>query len=125
MQDKRTISEKRWSDRRKFSTDIMVTFHNRTYYSQTRDIGLGGMFIELDAVLIPGGAHVEIAMLKYRNNQSFTIFDTRVAYVTSRGYGLYFSDFDIQEFRHLQEILYETADQAINKLKLNRNAQDS
>jgi hypothetical protein len=120
MQNKPTVPEKRCCDRRAISTDIMVTFHNRTYYSQTRDIGLGGMFIDLDAVLIPGGAHVEIAMLQYRNNRSYTIFDTRVAYVTPRGYGLYFSDFDIQEFRHLQEILYESADQAIKKLKINR-----
>jgi len=120
MQNKRTISEKRCCDRRIISTDIMVTFHNRTYYSQTRNIGLGGVFINLDAVLIPGGAQVEIAMLQYRSDKSYAIFDTRVAYVTPRGYGLYFSDFDIQEFRHLQEILYESANQELNKLKVNR-----
>ena len=107
MQDKRTILDKRWCDRRVIDTHIQVAFLNRTYYATTRDIGLGGMFIDLDAVLIPEGAHIEVALLKYRNKPSYTTFDTQVAYVSPHGYGLYFSDFKLQEFRHLQEILYE------------------
>ena len=106
MLDKWTQAEKRWCDRRTINTDIKVIFHNRTYYALTRDIGLGGMFIDLNAVLIPKGAHVEVSMLKYGYKSSYPTFETRVAYVTSRGYGLYFTDFELQHFRDLQEILY-------------------
>ena len=107
MLDQRNISEKRWSDRRSIIADIRITFQNRTYYATTRDIGLGGLFINLEAVLIPGGADVQIDMLQYRNQATHTLLQTRVAYVTPRGYGLYYSEFKLEEFRHLQDILYQ------------------
>lgn len=106
MQNKRTQSEKRWCGRRTIYTDIKITFHNRTYYALTRDIGLGGMFIDLNTVLIPKGAHVEVSMLKYGRKSFCPTFETRVAYVTPHGYGLYFTDYQLQHFRQLQEILY-------------------
>ena len=107
MQDK-TIVEKRWSDRRSISTDVKVVFHNRTYYARTRDIGLGGMFIDLNYVLIPRDAKIRIIMLEYRTRESYITFDTRVTYVTPQGYGLEFSGLQVDDFRDLQEILYDS-----------------
>jgi len=115
MQDKTTLVEKRWSDRRSISTDIKVIFHNRTYYARTRDIGLGGMFIDLNYVLIPRDAHIKIIMLEYRSKASYTIFDTRVAYVTPQGYGLEFSGFQVNDFRELQAILYDSPFEILRK----------
>jgi len=108
MQDNNSSVEKRWSDRRVISTDVKVIFHNRTYYARTRDIGLGGMFIDLNYVLIPRDAQIRIVMLQYRSKASYITFDTRVAYVTPQGYGLEFTDFKVNEFRDLQEILYDS-----------------
>ncbi len=107
MLEKNTHSEKRCCGRRTVSTDIMIRFHNRSYYALTRDIGLGGMFIDLDAVLIPRGASVEVSMLKFGSKSCCPVFETCVAYVTPHGYGLHFTDLQLQQFRDLQEILYQ------------------
>ena len=88
--------------------DIKVVFHHRSYYARTRNIGLGGMFIDLNHVLIPRNTEVEIVVLKKDSKQQAVIFDTRVAYATPKGYGLEFTHFQVRDFRRLQEILYES-----------------
>jgi len=100
--------EKRWSDRREIMTDVKVKFNNRTYYARTQDIGLGGMFIDLNYVLIPRDTHISVIMLHYIKRQQPISFLTRVAYVTPHGYGLEFEDFKTRDVRLLQEVLFES-----------------
>ncbi len=100
--------EKRWSDRREIMTDVKVNFHSRTYYARTRDIGLGGMFVDLNYVLIPRESHISVEMLQCKNRQQPISFLTRVAYVTPHGYGLEFEDFKTRDVRLLQDVLYES-----------------
>jgi len=101
-------TEKRWSNRRDVATDVKVIFNGQSYYARTRDIGLGGMFVDLNHVLIPRDARVKIVMLRYRENEGYPSFNTRVAYVTPQGYGLEFQAFDTYHVRQLQSILYDS-----------------
>ena len=105
--------EKRWSDRRAISTDVKIIFNGRSYYAKTRDIGLGGIFIDLNHVLIPRDANVKVIMLGYRNKQRYTSFSTRVAFVTPQGYGLEFREFVTNQVRQLQTILYESPHEVV------------
>ena len=100
--------EKRWSDRRDIFTDVKVVFHNRSYYSRTQDIGLGGMFIDLNYVLIPRHAPVEIIMLHHKHAGEYISFQSRVAYVTPYGYGLEFKNFSTRDVHLLQDVLFES-----------------
>ena len=100
--------EMRWSDRREIMTDVKVVFNNRTYYARTHDVGLGGMFIDLNYVLIPRDTHIKVIMLQYQYRQLPISFLTRVAYVTPHGYGLEFKDFKTHDVRLLQNILFES-----------------
>ena len=105
--------EKRWSDRREIATDVKVVFNGQSYYARTRDVGLGGMFVDLNYVLIPRNARVKVVMLKYRDQERYTSFNTRVAYVTPHGYGLEFKEFDTQHVRQLQAVLYDSPNEVI------------
>jgi len=100
--------EKRWSMRREICTDVKIIFNHRSYYARTHDIGLGGMFIDLNYVLIPKGIPVKVIMLQHKNNEEYVSFQTRVTYVTPNGYGLEFQGFGIHEVHLLQDILYES-----------------
>jgi len=100
--------EQRWSDRREIMTDVKLKFNHQVYYARTHDIGLGGMFVDLNYVLIPGNTHVEVIMLQYKSKQQAIRFYTRVAYVTSHGYGLEFEDFETSDVRLLQDVLFES-----------------
>ncbi len=100
--------EKRWSDRRDIFTDIKIIFHNRSYYCRTQDIGLGGMFIDLNYVLIPRNATVEVMMLHHKKADTYISFRTSVVYVTPNGYGLEFKDFNTQDVHRLQDVLFES-----------------
>ena len=106
-------TDKRWSDRREITTDVKVIFNGRSYYARTRDVGLGGLFVDLNHVLIPRDAMVKIVMLRYRENQRYTSFKTRVAYVTPNGYGLEFKDFNTNHVRQLQSILYDSPHEVV------------
>jgi len=105
--------EKRWSDRRMISTDIKVIFSGRSYYAKTRDMGLGGMFIDLNHVLIPRDAKIKVIMLGYRDKERYTSFETRVAFVTPQGYGLEFREFGTDHVRQLQTILFESPHEVV------------
>ncbi|NOY67220.1 MAG: PilZ domain-containing protein [Gammaproteobacteria bacterium] len=105
--------EKRWSDRRIISTDVKIIFNGRSYYAKTRDVGLGGMFIDLNHVLIPRDTIIKVIMLGYRENERYTTFNTRVAFVTPQGYGLEFREFETNQVRQLQSILYESPHEII------------
>lgn len=100
--------DKRWSVRRSIGTDVKIIFSNRSYYARTHDIGLGGMFIDLNYVLIPKNMPIEVVMLQHKRQDDYVSFKTRVAYVTPHGYGLEFQGFGIHEVHQLQDILYES-----------------
>lgn len=106
-------TEKRWSVRREIATDVKIIFNGRSYYARTRDVGLGGMFIDLNHILIPRDTNVKIIMLRYRENKRYTSFKTRVAFVTPQGYGLEFREFDTNHVRQLQAILYDSPNEVI------------
>jgi hypothetical protein len=75
--------------------------------ARTRDIGLGGVFVESRELNPPRNATIELTF--YLGSG-----DTRVAYrikarvvrVTPEGVGLMFKDYDVNTFRSLQEVIH-------------------
>ena len=100
--------ERRWTERTSINVPVDLSYSGvQTEDCRTRDIGLGGVFVEL-----PGEANlaaetpVELTfklgaaphLTKHRIN-------ARVVRVAEDGVGMMFRDFDAIAFRSLQEVL--------------------
>lgn len=99
--------EVRWSVRKPLNLDVDLYFKGYEYTGcRTRDIGLGGLFVEFKRADIPQDAEVQIVIRLFKDgNKKIHKFRTTVAHASERGYGLAFQDFDIVSFRMLQDIL--------------------
>ena len=100
--------ENRWSERRAIYCDVKVTFKERIYYARSHNIGLGGMFIDLNNVLIPRDALVNVQISQNFDDRDVQSFYARIANASARGYGLEFTGFNVGDFRRLQNLLYES-----------------
>lgn len=102
------VMERRWTDRTPINVPVDLTFagmQNGEY--RTRDIGLGGVFIETSGKIpLAQEAAVELTfklgsgghITKHRIN-------ARVVRIAPDGVGMMFRDFDAGAFRSLQEVL--------------------
>ena len=108
-------SEIRWSVRKPLNLDVDLHFQGYEYAGcRTRDIGLGGMFVEFKHADMPKDAEVEIVIRLFKNgNKRIHRFRTIVAHTSKGGYGLAFQDFDISSFRMLQDVLQLTSPRPI------------
>lgn len=100
--------ERRWTERTPIDVPVDLSYAGmQTGECRTRDIGLGGVFVE-----IPGAANlaqetsVELTF-KLGSGADVTKhrIHARVVRVTADGVGMMFRDFDAGAFRSLQEVL--------------------
>ena len=100
--------ERRWTERTSINVPVDLSYAGeRTEECRTRDIGLGGVFVELPKeVNLDEETPVELTfklgtsphLTKHRIN-------ARVVRVSGDGVGMMFRDFDAIAFRSLQEVL--------------------
>jgi PilZ domain len=100
--------ERRWTERTSINVPVDLSYAGvQTEECRTRDIGLGGVFVELPKeVNLAAETSVELTfklgaapqLTKHRIN-------ARVVRVTEDGVGMMFRDFDAIAFRSLQEVL--------------------
>jgi len=103
-----SIIEQRWSQRRGLSLDIEV-FEHGTFLSmaKSQNVGLGGVFIELDDGVSKLMQDQELILYFSLGNEGSTKYKlkAKVVRVSPKGTGLMFKDFDTNSFRALQEIM--------------------
>ncbi len=99
--------ERRWTDRAPIYLDVgLFSQGQEISVCKTRDIGLGGVFLECAHPLLPQEAQVElIFMLGSGAHRIKHKIRAKVARLTKEGMGLVFRDFDATAFRSLQEVL--------------------
>ncbi len=102
--------EQRWSQRRPVVLEVDVWHHGDVLGScRTRDVGLGGVFLELSEGKPQKHMDVDL-VFRLRGAEQYTKhrLRARVVRVNDDGVGLMFRDFDTSSFRALQEILRQT-----------------
>ena len=100
------VEEHRWCQRKYLTLDVNLRFENRSYRCRTRNLCIGGMFVDLGIAMIPPRSRVLIEVEYFAKGKRIRHdFQTMVAHATLRGYGLSFQDFNIEDFRVLQELL--------------------
>ena len=99
--------ERRWTTR----TDIRVNLEVATTDSvfagcETRDIGLGGVFIRTNGHTLYQGENVELTFnLASASDGMAPMIRAKVVRLTDDGAGLMFKDFDAIAFRSLQKVI--------------------
>ncbi len=101
------IMENRWSIRKPVSLEVELYYQGKPCACcKTRDIGLGGMFLELRDSTIPRYGKVELDVEVecggVRRQHRFT---ATVVHSSDQGLGVMFQEFSIADFRILQEVL--------------------
>lgn len=99
--------ENRWSMRRPLALDVRLSYRGWEFRScKTRDIGLGGLFVETGNVPLPKYAPVELIFTRRgKRLKARRSIKARVVRVAETGVGLIFRDFDVDAFRTIQDIL--------------------
>lgn len=100
--------EHRWSLRTPVTLDVDLIYESASEMAcKTRDIGLGGVFIEGDSqTMPPKNANVELNFILNSDDGSTKHkIKARVVRTSDDGIGLMFRDFDVGAFRSLQEVL--------------------
>ncbi len=100
--------ERRWTTRAEVHLPVdLACAGAHSPGCRTRDIGLGGVFVELPAdISLPADEQVELTF-RLGNGENITRhrIRARVVRVTTQGVGMVFRDFDATTFRSLQEVL--------------------
>ena len=99
--------EQRWSPRTRVNLDVDLLIKGKEVGGcRTRDIGMGGAFVEVNSAFQADKAIVELIFKlgsgKHLSRHKIKAIIVRVA---EDGVGLMFRDFDASAFRSLQEIL--------------------
>jgi len=99
--------EHRWSLRTPIELDVDLNCEGLGQLGcRTRDIGLGGVFLEGSADFPPKNANVELTFnLDSSEGTTRHKIKARVVRIADDGIGLMFRDFDVGAFRSLQEVL--------------------
>jgi hypothetical protein len=102
--------EQRWSTRTPVKLDVDVVYDNRDVEeSITRDICMGGVFVEMGRTVPPLDAMAEITFkVGSGDKRTKHKIKAKVVRIADDGVGLMFRDFDAGSFRALQEILRYT-----------------
>lgn len=100
--------ERRWTERTSMNVPVDLSYAGvQTEACRTRDIGLGGVFVELpEGADLAAETPVELTF-KLGTGPHFTKhrINARVVRVSGDGVGMMFRDFDAIAFRSLQEVL--------------------
>jgi hypothetical protein len=99
--------ERRWTTRTQLQLAVEVSQEGgTTLHCTTRDIGLGGVFVNVGRRALPEGQNVE---LTFRLPTSTPVEECRlrakVVRAADEGAGLIFRDFDATAFRSLQKVM--------------------
>ncbi|MBI2778293.1 MAG: PilZ domain-containing protein [Gammaproteobacteria bacterium] len=99
--------ERRWTARAPIYLDVGLFFQGKEIsVCKTRDIGLGGVFLESAQPLLPKEAQVELIFMLGSGAQRIKHkIRAKVARLAEEGMGLVFRDFDATAFRSLQEVM--------------------
>lgn len=100
--------ERRWTERTSINVPVDLSYGGvQTEDCRTRDIGLGGVFVELPGETnLAGETAVELTFkLGTSPNVTKHRINARVVRVAEDGAGMMFRDFDAIAFRSLQEVL--------------------
>jgi len=108
------VIEQRWSQRRTVSLDVDVfNGENLVANCRTRDVGLGGVFLEVADATLDTDDEVDLFFTLGGKKQVFRYkLKAKVVRMMSEGVGLMFKDFDTNSFRSLQEIMRYSATNA-------------
>ncbi|HFE39317.1 MAG TPA: PilZ domain-containing protein [Gammaproteobacteria bacterium] len=101
------LTEQRWSQRRPIVLSIDVLDHGSLVTTcNSRDVGLGGVFLESEANRLVEDQDVELCFSLGENITTKHKLQAKVVHVHSRGgAGLKFKNFDTNSFCALQEIM--------------------
>ena len=99
--------EKRRQARSEIAVNVEMHFRDvRIEGLRTRNVNLGGVFIEPGDYPLPRkGESVTMQVVDNKNPDNNRSFRTRVARANEEGVALLFSDFDLDDFQYLQELL--------------------
>lgn len=102
-----TTVEQRWSQRRPVSVPVEVRNNGQIVaQSISRDIGLGGVFLILDATALDSYQDLELFFeLDVNDNVTRHKLKAKLVRSATDGGGFMFKDFDTNAFRALQEII--------------------
>lgn len=100
--------EHRWSLRTRIQIPVDVNCPGvGDVAAITRDIGLGGVFLEMREPSLPRNANVDLTFyLQGDERQTHHRLRAKVVRVTDDGIGLMFRDYDVGTFRSLQEVIH-------------------
>lgn len=99
--------EHRWSQRRFVSLQVEIVGAGVNEDCTTKDVGLGGAFVEMSGHIPDCDTDVELLFSLSNHDQRVTKhrLSARVVRSANNGVGLVFKDFDTRAFRSLQEVM--------------------
>jgi hypothetical protein len=103
-----TGMEKRWSVRKSVEMSVDLAFRNHTYLGcKSIDVGLGGMFLKFQRRKFPKHSEVDLVVRVQdeEGNRRGYVFKAEVVRSTDEGIGLSFKEFQVRDFRMLQNIM--------------------
>lgn len=105
--DNTVLSETRWSARRRVQLQVEVYCAGRPFASGvTRDVGLGGMFIEGRGIQPRCTRPLEVVVNGSLGGRPYSHrFHATVVRHSPRGLGVAFSRYDLNDVRALQRLL--------------------
>lgn len=109
--------EQRWSPRTRADLDVDLSFRGEILSNcKVRDIGMGGLFIEVKKEF-PRDTVVELKFnLKADGQDTRHRLRATVARASDNGLGMMFCDFDAGTFRSLQEVLHYVQGQDLSEI---------
>ena len=107
--------EQRWSTRSRIALDVDLVYEGSERKGcRTRDIGLGGVFLEISRDVPPKDATVELTFRLGKDDNTRHKIKAKVVRVSHDGVGLMFRDFDARAFRSLKELIHYTQGSSIH-----------
>jgi len=94
---------------------ITLTFRDKEVLCTSRDISLGGMYLEADDAFVSAGAEAMLSFSLHQNsNNKWRSLKAVVAYTKADGLGISFQQIDKEAFNSLQELLLFTRQQNLH-----------
>ena len=100
--------ERRWTTRTEMNIDIDVATSDAILSGcETRDIGLGGVYVLTNGQALTEGQEVELTfkLKEQLEDNAAPMIRARVVRLTNDGAGMMFKDFDAIAFRSLQKVI--------------------
>ena len=99
----------RASTRQTLNLGVHVNYHGESYKGSTRDVCLGGLFVDVDNMPFRKGNAVDLTFrLEQASQKRNYALRAKVVRVEQNGIGMCFADSDITAFRALQELMHLT-----------------